>query len=201
MNTSVKAQRVPAVEAAVNLIRAIEDERGVTPESLAEVRGVLLQLAAREDLFPLAEFPPPPPGDKEKATRYLLHEDPDQRLALYLNSMNPGRSTNPHNHTTWAVVVAIEGQELNKVYQRTDGGRDPEQASLRVAREIMVEPGQGICLLPDDIHSIHILGDKPTRHLHMYGKSLETLTERLGFNLETGQVVRYNQHYMAPTVR
>ncbi len=195
---SIRAARQAAVAAAVDRIRTIEREQGVTEAALEAIRAELLSLAAREHLFPASEFPPPPPG-KKGANRYVMQIDADDRYALYLNALNPGNSTKPHDHTTWAVVVAVEGQELNKVYERTDDGSDPARCELRVREEIMVEPGRGICLMPDAIHSIHTAGDKPTRHLHMYGLALERLDERRGFDAETGEVSAYNRAFTKPT--
>lgn len=203
--TSTKAAREAAVAAAVGRVRAIEGEailreRGVTPAALGAIRAELLALAAQKHLFPSSEFPPPPPGEKG-ANRYLLQVDADDRFALYLNALNPGNSTPPHDHTTWAVVVAVEGQELNKVYERTDDGADPARCELRVREEILVEPGRGICLMPDDIHSIHTTGDRPTRHLHMYGLALERLDARHAFDAFTGEVTRYNRAFLKPARR
>lgn len=193
-----KAARQAAVAATVDRVRAIERAEGVTRPALAKIRDELLALAAQEHLFPAAEFPPPPKGEKG-ANRYLMQMDGDDRFALYLNALNPGNSTKPHDHTTWAVVVAVEGQELNKVYERTDDGSDPDRCELRVREEIMVEPGRGICLMPEDIHSIHTEGDRPTRHLHMYGLALERLDDRRAFDDRTGEVTRYNRAFMKPT--
>ena len=151
-------------------------------------------------MFPSATFPPPPNGEKG-SNRYLLQQDLGNRFALYMNALNPGNATKPHDHTTWAVVVAVDGQELNKVYERTDDGANPDKASLRVREEILVEPGRGICLMPEDIHSIHTTGDRPTRHLHMYGLALEKLDNRKGYDPDTGEVVPYNSNFMKPTLQ
>lgn len=196
--TDASTARSAAVSDAVGRIRTIEAAQGVTRPALEAIREELLRLAAREDLFPSAEFPPPPGGEKG-ARRYLLHEDPDSRFALYLNALNPGNETRPHDHTTWAVVVAVEGQELNRVYERLDGGPDPERCSIRLREEVMVEPGRGICLMPDDIHSIHTTGSAPTRHLHMYGLALEQLDRRKAYDVESGRVIPYNRNFMQPT--
>jgi hypothetical protein len=64
----------------------------------------------------------------------------------------------------------------------------------------MVEPGRGICLMPEDIHSIHTLGSVPTRHLHMYGLALEVLEDRKGYDDETGKVTGYNKAFMKPSL-
>ena len=158
----------------------------------------MLELARNEQLFPASEFPPPPEGEKG-SKRYLLQEDPDGRFALYLLALNPGNSTQPHDHTTWAVVTGVEGQELNRVYRRTDDGTDEGRAQLELVREVMVEPGTGIALMPEDIHSIHTEGTSSTRHLHVYGLALEKLDQRLGFDLEQGTVQPYNKAFMKPT--
>lgn len=199
MNTmDVKAARTAAVAAAVGRVREIETRMGVTREALEAIKAELLQLAAQEHLFPSSEFPPPPNGEKG-SNRYLLREEDNNRFALYLNALNPGNSTKPHDHTTWAVVVAVDGQELNKVYDRVDDGTDPARCEMRVREEIMVEPGRGIALMPEDIHSIHTTGERPTRHLHMYGLALEKLEGRRAFDDKTGEVSFYNKSFMKPT--
>jgi predicted metal-dependent enzyme (double-stranded beta helix superfamily) len=166
----ISAARTAAVAATMDRIRAIEQDAieqdtGITRAALAAMERELQNLAAQEHLFPSAEFPPPPDGETG-SRRYLLQSDPDDRFSIYMNALNPGNASRPHNHTTWAVVVAVEGQELNRVYRRTDDGSNPERASLVMDHEVMVEPGRGICLMPDDIHSIHTTGSRPTRHLH-----------------------------------
>jgi predicted metal-dependent enzyme (double-stranded beta helix superfamily) len=196
--TELAASRDAAVARTVERIRAIEGSLGVTRAALEKIRAELLLLAERQEMFPSATFPPPPEGQKG-SNRYLLHEDPGNRFALYMNALNPGNETKPHDHTTWAVVVAVDGQELNKVYDRTDDGSVPDRCELRIREEIMVEPGRGICLMPEDIHSIHTTGDVPTRHLHMYGLALEVLDDRKAYDPADGTVTAYNRNFMKPT--
>ena len=199
MNAPVTgAARATAVAATMDRVKGIEREHGVTRDSLDAIKAELLKLAANEALFPAAEFPPPPAGEKG-SKRYLLQEDPDGRFAIYMLALNPGNSSKPHDHTTWAVVTAVEGQELNKVYRRTDDASMPGHAKLELAREVMVEPGTGIALMPEDIHSIHTNGTATTRHLHCYGLALERLDERQGFDLDAGTVQPYNKAFMTPT--
>jgi predicted metal-dependent enzyme (double-stranded beta helix superfamily) len=188
----VKAARAAAIAATIGRVRTIETQQGVTRPALDAIKAELLALAAQEHLFASADFPPPPAGEKG-ANRYLLAEDPDHRFALYLNALNPGNETRPHDHTTWAVVVAVEGHELNKLYCRAGGG-------LVVDHEIMVEPGRGIALMPDDIHSIHTAGTVPTRHLHMYGLALEVLDKRMAYDPATGAATPFNRSFMKPSL-
>lgn len=191
-----KAARAAAVAATIDRIRGIERAQGVTRPALDAIKAELLALASQEHLFPSSEFPPPPNGEKG-AQRYLLQEDADNRFALYMNALNPGNETKPHDHTTWAVVVAVDGQELNKVYRRTDDRSAADRADIVVDHEVMVEPGRGIALMPEDIHSIHTTGAVPTRHLHMYGLALEVLDNRMAY--DQGQIVPYNKNFMKPS--
>lgn len=195
---AASAARTAAVAATMDRIKAIEHEHGVTRPALDAILTEMLALAEHEAVFPQAEFPPLPEGEKG-SRRYLLQEDPDGRFALYLLALNPGNSSKPHDHTTWAVVTAVEGQELNRVYRRTDDALVPGKATLEQVREVMVEPGRGIAFMPDDIHSIHTFGTKPTRHLHVYGLALEKLDARQGFDPDQGTVQPYNKAFMTPT--
>ena len=187
----VTAARTAVVAAAVERIRAIEAAQGITRPALDAIMAELSRLAAQEHLFPSAEFQPPPSGEKG-SRRYLLQEDEGGRFALYLNALNPGNETKPHDHTTWAVVVAVDGEELNKVYAKREDRLD-------LVREVVVKPGTGIALMPEDIHSIHTQGTRPTRHLHMYGLALEKLDNRMAYDPATGEAVPYNRNFMAPT--
>jgi predicted metal-dependent enzyme (double-stranded beta helix superfamily) len=163
-------QRHREIEATVADIRTIEQREGVTRASLEKIKARLAKLAARKDLFTLEDFPPPEPGAKRTSCLYRLSEDADHRFALYANSANGSYGTPAHNHTTWAVIVGIEGDELNRFYDKTAEG------GVREKGQAMVRQGSGVAFLPDDLHSIHI--DGTTLNFHMYGLALEQLHRR-----------------------
>ena len=198
--TALAAQRRVAVDQALTYIRGIANTQPLDRAVLARITARLEKLAEQAELFTGADFPPPAPTEGVGAsTRYRLNpEDGNDDLALYLNSINPGKTSIPHNHTTWAAIVAVQGQEENRVYRRTDDGSDPAVARLALEREVTVQPGTPIAFLPDDLHSIHVIGDRPTLHFHLYGRPLETLSQRIGVNLETGAVVNYNATQLKP---
>ncbi len=188
----IASERARAVAEAVARIRAIEAEQGVTRSALEAIRAVLLDLAARAELFPPEAFPPPEDGRDGRL--YLLSEDDDHRFALYLNCATDDKNTPPHDHATWAVVVAVRGEEHNRLYEIVDGDDDPERARVRIVDEITLRPGTGVCLMPHDIHSIHMSGPDHKMHLHMYGIAIPHQTERRRFDLEGGGFRRFAPH-------
>ncbi|MFJ3054528.1 cysteine dioxygenase [Herbaspirillum sp. NPDC087042] len=199
---SIAQERATAVASTLARIRQIEQqqgEQGISRAALQAITEVLQALAERRDLFSFADFPPPQADSGATSTRYYLnHEGADtdkDDIALYLNSIIPGKTTFPHNHDTWAVIVAVSGQELNRLYEREDDRSDPEQARIRLARELVVQPGTPISFLPDDLHSIHVQGDAPTLHFHLYGRPLDTLTGRIGIDPQSGRILNYNQNF------
>lgn len=165
-------QRSTAVAEAMDDIRRIEDELGVTRAGVEAIRDRLVQLAGRRELFPLEDFPAPDVGEEDDSYMYRIAQDDDDRFALYAQTTSPSAtaSTPVHNHTTWAVVVGFDGQELNRFYERTADG------SVAQTGEHMVEAGTGVAMLPDDLHAIHIEGS--SLNFHCYGLALERLNRR-----------------------
>src|SRR5919106_6198080 len=157
------------IESAVDAVREIERRDGVSRESLQEIKERLIGLAGRTELFSASDFPPPAPGGKLKSCLYRVAEDPDHRFALYVNASLGGYGTPAHNHTTWAVIVGVTGEELNRFYDRPAEG--PRQKG-----EYVVKRGTGVCFMPEDLHSIHI--QAPLVNFHMYGLALDHLHSR-----------------------
>lgn len=178
-------------------VRAIH-ERGVDRVALQQIVGLLEALAERRDLFNFERFPAPAAATGETQFRYRLNDD-GESPTLYVNSLLPGKATLAHNHETWAIIVAVEGQELNRVYRREDDGRDPARASLVLEREVVVQPGTPVAFLGEDLHGIRVEGDSPTLHFHLYGRPLESLDNRYGVK-DDGSVVNYNKSQMAPSI-
>ena len=175
MDRDKSAERRAEVDAAVAEVREIERREGVTRASLESIKQRLLRLAARKDLFSEKDFPPPAPGGKLKSCLYRVAEDADHRFALYVNASLGGHSTPPHNHTTWAVIVGVTGEELNRFYDRAGGG-------VREKGQSVVKQGTGVCFLPEDLHSIHI--QAPLINFHMYGLGLDQLHSREYYKAE-----------------
>ncbi len=172
---TLASERSDAIAETVARIRSLEKDLGVTCAGVEAIQKTLLELAAREALFPPEAFLAANRSE-QRVRLYRLSEDPDHRFALYANASAGVVDSPPHNHTTWAVVVGMRGEELNRFYQSTDDG------GVEQVREVCVSRGTGVAMLPDDVHSIHIHGEEPVLNFHMYGRGLEQLHERRYFD-------------------
>ncbi len=181
------AERAAAVAGAMDDIARIDaagrERDGIDRVGLARIKERLLELAERDDLFGDDDFPPP--DDAGSSVSYRIAQNDDDELALYVQCVADGTSAPPHEHNTWAVIVGMRGQELNRLYGPCGGDGEPQ-----VRREVMVERGTGVALLADDVHSIHIEG--AATNFHCYGLALERLTGRRFWHARSGEWRAYD---------
>lgn len=180
-------KRQQAIAETVERVRKIESTQGVNTESLEAIKNELMKLAAKTELFPVEDFPPPPAAAGNPSCLYLLSEDEDHRFALYANSTNRRYVNAPHNHTTWAVIVGVHGEEPNRLYKRTEDG-GVEETGKTVVRQ-----GSGVGFMPDDLHSLDIPGGAPMLNFHMYGLAIPQLFKRQYYNERD-----HSWHYYPP---
>src|SRR5690348_15084377 len=182
MPMSVLDRRAAAVAETVAMMREIERRAGVTRQALEEMKGALIALAGGTERFAPERFPVPGGA----GAIYRLSEDADRRFALYASAGVPGKAQPPHNHTTWAVIAGVYGDEHNVFYERIDNRDEPGIGRIRKTGELTVRQGNACAFLPDDFHTIEVTGGKPSLHLHLYGMSLENLPERIFFRGSEG---------------
>ncbi|MCQ3807328.1 MAG: hypothetical protein OXB92_07820 [Acidimicrobiaceae bacterium] len=184
--TDRAADRAVVVAEAMRDIAEIDaqtrEHGGIDQAAVERIKARLLALAEHEDLFPDEDFPPPDAA--LSSLMYRIAQDGD-RLALYIQTVGNGVSAPPHEHTTWAVIVGMRGQELNRLYGPCAGGGEPQ-----VQHEVVVERGTGVAMLGDDVHSIHIEG--ASANFHCYGLALEQLSGRRFWNARDGEWREYN---------
>ena len=148
----LNAEQTALKEAAVqDLIKQTKSylNQGVDRESLNQVMLALVELASHKEWWCLDKYEEP--SDDNLQNRYLIHKEPDDGYALYLNVMKPGKKIVAHDHTTWACIAGVVGTETNFIYERLDDGSVPGKATLKQSDTILVGPGSGVALLGDDI--------------------------------------------------
>src|SRR5579864_1648039 len=179
---SIMSRRTAAVAAAIAEAKALESRYGATRDALERIKSIVIGLAAQGDLFPAEHFPIPA---GKPAAVYRLSEDRDRRFALYASAGFPGNPQPPHNHTTWAVISGVFGDEHNVFYERVDDRAAAGKGQLRKTGELTIRRGNACALMPDDFHTIEVMGG-PALHLHLYGMSLENLPDRICFEGSEG---------------
>ena len=186
---TIQKQRASAVAELIGRVRAIEAREGVSRASLELIKVELIALASRTELFAPAHFVNIP---GRSGTIYHLAEDADGRFALYGSAGVPGKAQPPHNHTTWASIAGVYGDEHNVFYARADHGELPDEGRLKRTHELTIRRGNACAMLPDDFHTIEVTGQAESLHLHLYGKTLEDLPDRIGFpSSNGGKVARF----------
>jgi predicted metal-dependent enzyme (double-stranded beta helix superfamily) len=122
--------------------------------------------------------------DEQGFGAFLLYEEPDHSLAVFVVNWLPSRGAPPHDHGTWAVIAGVEGVECNIRYKRIDNGSTPGYAELEVKHKVNADVGDLICMKSGGIHSVYNETDQVTLSLHTYGKHVN-FTERSQYDLET----------------
>lgn len=182
--SDLASQRAHAVAVFIRTARRLlPDPVQPTPEQLRGVAIALQELGLQRGLFPADQFPV---STDRPAQVYRLAEDVDGGFALYASAALPGKFQPPHDHTTWALIAGVTGNERNVFYRRTRTD-EPGRDSLAAERTVDVVPGVSVTLSPTDVHTIELVGDEPGLHLHFYGLGLDRLHGRVVFEgLEGG---------------
>lgn len=137
-------------------------------DMLARVRAIAARAVARS--FDWLRAPMCRPDPQQGFGMYLLHEEAQHELAVFVVSWLPGRGTPPHDHGTWAVVAGIDGIERNTFWRRTDDGRRPGHAEIEQAGDRLIAAGDVLAMRSGAIHSVCNDGDRITASLHIYGR-------------------------------
>lgn len=165
---------------------------GVTVEGLEQAKASLVNLAGDAVLFPTTVFPMPE-GDATDRT-YLVYENEDG-MALYAITSIPGMTYRPHDHGgSWAIIAAVAGQEKHCFYEVAPGDENKgvgEPVRIQEKTQIICEDDCAVSMMPEGIHSIEGIGDKPLLHLHLYGTRFQDQSARTEYNMETGMAERF----------
>lgn len=166
----------------------------------ASLLQALLRRQARH--FQFDSFPLPTPHQGALCV-YTLHQEEGDGLSIRVNAIQGGMNSVVHNHGTWAIIIGIQGQELNRLYRRAANrhaspseseSAEPLQAQGSVADtftlvgERAVGPGQALIIEEDDFHSIHTRPNEPALQLHVYGRNPDVISDRQVLDPATGRL-------------
>lgn len=187
--TERKERRALLIEQAMSEIASVMDQ-GPHLENLEVAKGHLIALAGHEDLFTFEDFPLP--KDDAMECSYLIHEAPDGRYALYVNSGAPHQYYAPHDHgDAWAIIAGVRGRERHQLYLRR-ASDEPGDGPLVKKGELVVAAGEAVTMQPDGIHEVNALDGRPLLHLHLYAKNFVLQGERWKYDLDRGEAERFS---------
>jgi predicted metal-dependent enzyme (double-stranded beta helix superfamily) len=136
--------------------------------SVLESYGRQLQILARTTNWSAEPVRVARPGEE---LLYSLACSERLGTSLYLVSDGPGVTSPPHEHTTWAVIVGMQGIERNTLYRQVDR----QLRTVAVIEERDVGPHECLALPHDAIHATTVVEEHATFHLHLYGRPLHKL--------------------------
>jgi len=173
----IKTKRQGLVDEVMNKVTRIEKEHGVSRQALNLMKDEVSMLAKYPELFVTSEFEPAQRGTFKDFVAYRLNKEDGTDRVLYVSLALPGKTSPPHNHKNWAILVGLDGVEINKLYKADEDG-------FKQIDEISVGPGVGVALTGEDIHSIHVQGngDVPVWQIRFYERALELQIDREQFD-------------------
>jgi len=137
-------------------LRAIAGRGGPEAEMLEQVRGKVKELMMMQHNWLRPSM--------TKADSYLLHEEPDHTLAVFVYTSAPGEESPPHEHASWTVIGGLEGWQTHHRWKRA-GAELVREGSERVDSVTIVALGSGA------IHSVQNDSGARSVTLHVYGKN------------------------------
>jgi len=98
-----------------------------------------------------------------------LYDEPFFPLTVQLVAWTPGTVSPIHNHASWGLVALLSGQEKNTFCHREPIPEFPDR--IETVGDILLDPGDIMCLMPDAIHHVEALGNQPTISFNLYGET------------------------------
>ena len=148
--TSTSAVRDCAQSIIAAIARHANDSAAIAPG----IRAALATLMREPDLL---ERGIDRQGNNVAFSRYLYY---DGELSILIYEVPKGRTIPAHDHGIWETLSVYRGRLRHIVYARTDDGRVPGVADLRVADDAVLLVGDfAIVSPPADIHSFTALDE------------------------------------------
>lgn len=152
-----------------DILKHIKDDR----RRLEAIRPLVRRLLMSSYWLQTKYLPPPTDPGWSVLT---LYNEPYFPFTVQISAWLPDKFSQVHNHATWGVVALISGSEKNIFWRRSSlNGQQPssdlksKNQVVQVGKRILVS-GDVISFMPEVIHSIETIGDKPTITFNVYGK-------------------------------
>ncbi len=100
----------------------------------------------------------------------IVHRSPE--LTMLYARVPPRMQSAIHNHTVCACIGQLRGEEVNRIYERSEDG------GLREVRQMTVRAGEAIALDADIIHCIENPGHETAHALHLYRGDFGALDDK-----------------------
>jgi predicted metal-dependent enzyme (double-stranded beta helix superfamily) len=121
------------------------------------------------DSSPWLLFDPLQPDPETGWSVQILYDEPFFPLTVQVVSWAPGMASSIHNHASWGLVALLDGQEKNRLWCRSPQAEQPDR--IEPIGELLLESGDIIGFLPEAIHSIEVLSNRPTISFNLYGET------------------------------
>ena len=161
----------PTIRTFIKQVQAIRADESDAARTLARIEPIFQELLAGPTWLP-EHFrePSAESGMGSGIGMWLLYRAGDGGLAFSSLVVPPGASTPVHDHLAWGIVGLYQGAQDETVFSRQDDGRDEQRASLDVAVQRSLVPGDLYELLPEtDIHRVTTTSDVTSVSLHLLG--------------------------------
>jgi predicted metal-dependent enzyme (double-stranded beta helix superfamily) len=112
------------------------------PASLGEIKQSLARVLARKAI------PYGQPLDQDGYGSWRLYTDPTHLFCIRPTHQRSTTTRQPHDHGElgWAVCGILEGETVQKIYERLDDGSEPGQAELRASPPIGQRAGEAVII-------------------------------------------------------
>ncbi len=146
------------------LLTDLEDLLETVTDPQAQLQQMIPMVRCFLDSAPWLYFDPLQPDPETGWAVRTLYDEPFFPLTVQVVSWASGIVSSIHNHASWGLVALLDGQEKNDLWDRQADLLTPVADQTLIAGDI-------ITFLPEVIHRVTALGDRPTISFNLYGET------------------------------
>jgi predicted metal-dependent enzyme (double-stranded beta helix superfamily) len=151
------------------LLTDLEDVLRSTANPTAQLQKITPLVRRLLDEASWLEVMPIVPNPETGWEVVTLYDEPMFPLTVQMVAWAPGSESPIHNHACWGVVALLSGAEQNTFWRREPTAELPDRIVQAGGHQL--QAGEIITFLPDAIHQIQALGNRPTISFNLYGET------------------------------